>query len=195
MINYRLKVKLFYYRLLRNITYGGIIMKKNLKVFVLAGILSVGLMAGCSQAGTNESANIDSISSASVAQFYESSSIKGEELMNAINERSGAVAIATTNEDGTPNIATIVPSAVDENTLMFQFADNQTKVNLEERHLAVLSYYIYMPEAEEKADRNSGARLILKLINDEAKISELSTKAEAPEGVTFMEIVKVLPLG
>ncbi|NLB23196.1 MAG: hypothetical protein GX833_08055, partial [Clostridium sp.] len=62
-------------------------MKKNLKVFVLAGILSVGLMAGCSQAGANESANIDSISSASVAQFYESSSIKGEELMNAINER------------------------------------------------------------------------------------------------------------
>ena len=195
MINYRLKVKLFYYRLLRNITYGGIIMKKNLKVFVLAGILSVGLMAGCSQAGANESANIDSISSASVAQFYESSSIKGEELMNAINERSGAVAIATTNEDGTPNIATIVPPAVDENTLMFQFADNQTKVNLEERDLAVLSYYIYMPEAEEKADRNSGARLILKLITDEAKISELSTKAEAPEGVTFMEIVKVLPLG
>ena len=195
MKNYRLKVKLFYYRLLRNITYGGIIMKKNLKVFVLAGILSVGLMAGCSQAGANESANIDSISSASVAQFYESSSIKGEELMNAINERSGAVAIATTNEDGTPNIATIVPSAVDENTLMFQFADNQTKVNLEERDLAVLSYYIYMPEAEEKADRNSGARLILKLITDEAKISELSTKAEAPEGVTFMEIVKVLPLG
>ena len=59
----------------------------------------------------------------------------------------------------------------------------------------MLSYYIYMPEAEEKADRNSGARLILKLITDEAKISELSTKAEAPEGVTFMEIVKVLPLG
>ena len=169
-------------------------MKKNLKM-LLVGVLSVGLIAGCAQAGATESANIDSISSASVAQFYESSSIKGEELMNAINAGSGAVAIATTNKDGTPNIATIIPAAVDENTLMFQFADNQTKVNLEERDLAVLSYYIYKPEAEEKADRNSGARLILKLITDEAKISELSTKAEAPQGVTFMEIVKVLPLG
>ena len=170
-------------------------MKKNLKVFVLAGVLSVGLMAGCSPAAATESANIDSISSASVAHFYEASSLKGEELMNAINDRSGSVTIATTNEDGTPNIATLVPEAVDENTLMFQFAENQTKVNLEERDLAVLSYYIYKPEAEEKADRNSGARLILKLITDESKISELSTKAEAPAGVIFMEIVKVLPLG
>lgn len=139
--------------------------------------------------------SVDSISAASKAYYYEKSSLTGANLMNAISARKGAAAVSTTNEDGTPNIATVIPGVVDENHLMFGISPNQTKTNINERKIAVLSYYIYKPEALEKSERNIGARLILKLVEDETKIKDLMTKTKAAEGTIFMEIVKVLPLG
>jgi peptidoglycan hydrolase-like protein with peptidoglycan-binding domain len=139
--------------------------------------------------------SVDSISSASKANYYETSSLTGVNLMNAISARKGAVAVSTTNEDGTPNIATVIPGVADENHLMFGISPNQTKTNINERKIAVLSFYIYKPEAIEKSERNIGARLILKLVEDETKVKDLMTKTKAAEGTIFMEIVKVLPLG
>ncbi|MCB2288560.1 peptidoglycan-binding protein [Clostridium sp. CS001] len=139
--------------------------------------------------------NVDSISAASKTYYYESSSLTGVKLMDAIKARSGATSVATTNQDGTPNIATVVPGVADENHLQFGISPNQTSANILERKIAVLTFYIYNPTAVEKADRNIGARVVLKLVEDETKIKDLMTKTKAAEGTIFMEIVKVLPLG
>ena len=48
---------------------------------------------------------IDAGTSASVADFYGTFGISGDDLMNAINSYSGFYAVATVNEDGTPNTA------------------------------------------------------------------------------------------
>lgn len=173
---------------------------KRTKLFIIA-TLCMFIFVGCTGANETKDStketvhNVDSISAASKVVFYPDSSLEGQELIDAIEARTGAVAIATTNDDGTPNIATIIPGVADENTLMFGSTENQTKLNIDQRKLAVLSFYIYKPDAEEKSERNAGARLILKLVEDDSKLEELRTKTEAGEETIFMEIVKVLPIG
>jgi len=139
--------------------------------------------------------NVDSISAASKTYYYESSSLTGTKLMDAISGRKGATTVATTNEDGTPNIATVIPGVAGENHLMFGISPNQTSANMKERKLAVLTVYIYTPSAVEKADRNIGARVILKLVEDPIKLNELMLKTKGTASTIYMEIVKVLPLG
>lgn len=139
--------------------------------------------------------NVDSISSASKVYYYKSSSLTGQALLDAITQKKGAVAIATTNADNTPNIATVIPDVVDANILMFGITDNQTRHNIRERKIAVMSFYIYNPDAADKSIRNSGARIILRIIEDKAKIKELLLKTKKADDTTFMEIVKVLPVG
>lgn len=143
----------------------------------------------------DEAEKVDSFTSASVKNFYEASSLKGEDLFQAIKERKCAISVATVNPDGSPNAAVVIPGMADEKTLMFGLADNQTKVNFKERKDAVVTAYIYNPESEEKLERNVGARLVTKYIDDEAKIEELMKKTEANEGTMFLEIVEILPLG
>ena len=166
---------------------------KKTNLLIIA-TLCMFIFVGCT--GANETAqDIDSISAASTVAFYPDSSLEGQELIDAIEAMAGSVTIATTNDDSTPNIATIVPGVIDEKTLMFGSTENQTKANIESRKLAVLSYYIYKPDAEDKAERNAGARLVLELIEDETRVEELRTQTETGEETFFMEIVKVLPLG
>ncbi len=177
-------------------------MKKQLVISIaLASMVTVAL-TGCGKEATGgkeaniaETAKVESISAASKTYFYENSALKDQALLDAINERKGATTLATTNADGSPNLAVIVPGVADENTLMFGISENQTKVNIQERKLAVVSVYIYNPSAAEKTERNIGAKLVLKLVEDEAKIKELTEKTKAKEGTVFMDIVKVLPLG
>lgn len=174
-------------------------MKKLSRISLVFVLLFTLVLSGCSQKeelNIASMAKVDSISSASTTQFYEDSAISGEELLDAIRNMEGSITLATTNEDGSPNLAVIIPGVADENTLMFGIAPNQTKINIEERKLAVMSVYIYNPEAVEKTDRNIGAKLVLKLVEDEEKITKLTKDTDTPEGaMTFMEIVKVLPLG
>ena len=54
----------------------------------------------------------DAVSSASVADFYADAALTGDELMNAINAFSGTYLVATTNPDGTPNMAFFVFSMI-----------------------------------------------------------------------------------
>ncbi len=141
--------------------------------------------------------DIDSISAASTNQYYEQSSLTGEELMTSIANREGAVAVATTNPDGTPNIATVIPGVASDKHLAFGIVPNQTTNNLFGNKVAVMSYYLYEAQEEDKFERNKGARLVLQLVEDEATIKELREKnAETTsDNSIFVEIVKVLPLG
>lgn len=144
-----------------------------------------------------ENGNIDSISAASTNMYYEESSLTGEALMTSIANREGAVAIATTNPDGTPNIATTIPGVASDKHLSFGIVPNQTTNNLFGNKIAVMSYYVYEAQEEDKFERNKGARLVLQLVEDEATIKELreANPDTTSDTTIFTEIVKVLPLG
>jgi hypothetical protein len=173
-------------------------MKGKLTAFVLAAMV-VAALAGCSQqAAEGEQApepSVDSISQASVSNYYGDSSLTGQALVDVINNRQAAITVATTNADGTPNLATVIPAFVGEDVIVFGLAENQTKVNLMERKLGVISAYIYDPAAEEKLDRNRGARLVIERISDESEIKELMEANDLAEGSILVRVVEVLPLG
>lgn len=137
----------------------------------------------------------DAISSASKQNYYTGSSLTGDALFEALNKRELAISVATVNPDNTPNAAVVVPSVVDSETLMFGLADNQTKLNLLERKLAVITAYKYTPTAESKADRNIGARIVVEYIDNEDEIAALMEKSGASEGTFFVRIIKILPIG
>lgn len=139
--------------------------------------------------------SVDSISSASVTNYYQESSLKGEALFDALRERRCAIVVSTTNVDGSPNGAVVIPGVANESTLMFGMAENQTKVNLIERKYAVITAYIYNPDAPEKLKRNVGARIIVSYIADPAEIKRLLKETGAREGTIFVKIEEVLPLG
>lgn len=164
-------------------------MKKSL----LVAFVSVCLILG---AGAQSA---DSISAASKGNYYAKSSLAGEDLWKALESRQCAVAMATVNADGSPNLATVIPGVTKDRTaLIFGIAPNQTIVNLRERKLAVLSAYIYTPAATDKFERNKGARLVLELITDQAVITKLLEENKdrgASATSVFLKIVRVMPLG
>lgn len=167
--------------------------KKSLMIIL---VVIVTTLAGCAQPATEVPApSIDSISQASVSNYYGDSSLTGEDLVNTVNAREAAITVATTNADGTPNLATVIPMFVEEDVLVFGLAENQTKLNLMERNLGVVSAYVYNPQAEEKLERNIGARMVIERITDEAEIKELMEAHELSEGSILVRVVEVLPLG
>jgi len=138
---------------------------------------------------------VDTFTSASVVNFYESSALKGEALFTALRNRDTAITVATVNPDGTPNAAVVIPGVVNETTLQFGLADNQTKLNLQNDKRAVITAYIYSPKAVSKADRNIGAKLQVELITDAAELKTLFETTKAPVGTIFVKIIKIMPLG
>lgn len=121
-----------------------------------------------------ESVSVESISAASTNAFYSESSFTREELVCLFTERLGAVSIATTNADGALNLATAVPSMTEDGEYLFlSLSPCQTLTNLKERKMAVVESYIYNKDAEDKLDRNQGARVAVTLEEDEAKLIEL----------------------
>lgn len=137
----------------------------------------------------------DTTSSASL-YFYEKGSLTGEELMTAIRNAEGSCSVATVNTDGSPNLANFVPYPAGEEYLAFTFSSNVTKENLLRTGEAMVSYYIYDAEAEDKYERNQGARFKVEPVTDEAVIAQLHEETpEIPAGATFVHIVEVLPLG
>lgn len=131
---------------------------------------------------------------ASTSYYYEAASVTGDDFIAFVNERKGAVSIATTNEDGSPNLATLVPGITpDGKYLTITSAENQTIKNIEERKLAVFQFYNYQAQEEDKMKRNTGARAIVKY--DADKQAELTEQYKPREGSFMLEIVKVIPLG
>lgn len=57
--------------------------------------------------------------------------------------------------------------------LFLSLSPCQTLTNLKERKMAVVESYIYNKDAEDKLDRNQGARVAITLEEDEAKLIEL----------------------
>jgi hypothetical protein len=156
-------------------------------------------MAAVLLAGGLSAQSADSVSAASKANYYAKSSLQGEQLWYAIENRLGAATMATVNADGSPNIATVIPGVVkDRSALMFGIAPNQTSLNLKERKLAALSVYLYTPAATDKFERNKGARFVLELITDPALIAKLFEENKdrgASATTTFLRIVRILPIG
>ena len=146
-----------------------------------------------------EKPSTDAISAASKVAYYEKSSLKGEDLWTVIEKRAGAVVVATTNANGTPNAAVIIPGITKDRTaLIFGIAPNQTLENIQARKVAVVTIYVYNAAATDKFERNKGARLIVELITDTQEIKrqvEQNKDRGATEQSIFMKIVKVLPLG
>ena len=177
-------------------------MNKRLIALLCGTVMAFSLTACGNKADSNtgviiENASVDSISKASTKAFYEQSSLKGQELVDAVNARTGTFTYATTNEDGSPNLAIFGFGMIDENYAMAGISENQTLQNLKRNKIAVVSFYQYDATATDKFERNKGARLVIKLVEDKDKIDELKKKTEGKsnENTTFFEIVEVKPLG
>lgn len=171
----------------------------------LAAITAISLTA-CSSAKKEEvktsgvvieKASVDTISKASTKYYYEKSALQGKDLVDAVNARSGSFTYATTNEDGSPNLAVFGFGMIDEKYAMAGITASQSLENIKRNKIAVVSFYQYNPKAEDKLERNKGARLIIKLIEDKAKIDELKAKTQGKsnESTIFFEIVQTKPLG
>lgn len=138
--------------------------------------------------------SVDAVSSAS-GIFYEASSLDREGLLEAIGQADGGCTIATVNVDGSPNLIVSVPGVADETHLVFGWADNVTKDNIERDKQAVIAYYIYDKTGESKQQRHRGARVVCGLEEDTAIIQELAEATGAAPGSTFLTIKEILPIG
>ena len=112
----------------------------------------------------------------------------------------GECALATVNDDGSPNAALFMPCMVDESHVVFVLAPNRTRENVERTGLAWAVYVVASPAAEEKAQRHAGARLRLSLVRNEGETAdEYQAVAEKfprmnPYVLVF-RIEEILPVG
>ena len=139
----------------------------------------------------------DAVSSASVADFYADAALTGDDLMNAINAFSGTYLVATTNPDGTPNMAFFVFSMVkheDQYYLQLGLAENQSKVNLAAGSEGV-AIFGANPDvaAGDKPYPVAGARIRFKALEDPSLTEALN--ASGRPGAMFFEIVEIRPVG
>ena len=145
-----------------------------------------------------ETAAPDAVTSASVADYYASGMLTGDDLMNAINSYSGFYAVASVNPDGTPNIAYFIfgmKKLGDVYYVQLGISPNQTTVNIENGS-ELIAMYGALPAADAQLQSaTSGAKLILKKVEDEAILAELL--ATAPEGYApmYYEVVETRPIG
>ena len=160
---------------------------------VLAVLLACGLLLSCVYAFAE---TVDTLTTASVANYY--GVLNGDELMDAINSFSGFYAVASVNPDGTPNIAYFIygmKKLNDTYYIQLGINPNQTTVNIENGSELIAMYgALPNPEVELKSS-TSGAKMVLKKVEDEAILAELL--ASAPEGYVpyFYEVIETRPLG
>ena len=143
-----------------------------------------------------ETIEVDTVTSASVTDFYGKGMLSGDDLMDAINSYSGFYAIASVNPDGSPNLAFFIYGCVKEGDtyyLQLGLAANQTTANIEAGS-ELVAMYAAMP-AEGAAFPTSGARMRLRQVTDEALLTKLLESA--PQGYTpmYYEITATRPLG
>ena len=151
-------------------------------------------------AESSEPAVADTFTSASQGKyFYQDSALTDDALWQVMATYQAAPTIATVNPDGSPNLAVFMPGMPmeldGERYFVFGLADNQTKLNLQENKVGVLSLYQYNPKAEDKMERNIGARIKFEVVEDEDIINKLSEENEIREGSIICHAVEILPLG
>lgn len=216
-------------------------MKSSIKILVFS--LLVALCFGTVSAEPN----VDSISSASPNYYSNEAVIKdtngnsytaaerqiypfwaegSEMLKKAMSSGYDVVAptVATTNEDGSPNIAVYSFKPVvgtDYKYVSFNGGGygpvkSNTYANLRDRKLGVIMYYLHRPEfyprtaafataysnsteATQKGFkylRNQGARVIVKLVEDETLVESLKMLNNDTGNLNlYLEVVKVYPMG
>ena len=140
---------------------------------------------------------MDTVASASVADYYAAAALIGDDLMNAINAFTGTYLVSSTNPDGTPNTAYFIFSMIkldDAYYLQLGLAENQSKANLLANGCG-LAVYAANPTGEEGAMPYStaGARIWFKAIEDEAIATKLAEGARP--GALFFEVTELRPLG
>ena len=167
---------------------------------LLAVLLCLSLLSACAAFGEASEIPpaeiIDAGSSASVADFYGAYGLTGDDLMNAINSYAGSYAVATVNEDGTPNVAYFIYGCVkveDKYYISLGIAENQTRLNVLRTGEAVAMYAAAPDPASGMPYAVAGARMTLKLVTDEALLQQLVVP-EYPNTL-FAEIVAVRSLG
>lgn len=138
---------------------------------------------------------VDAVSSASVAtNVY--TNLDEAQLYEAINAYTAECMFATTNEDGTPNLAVFAGGyALGEGYIIFNWYDNQTKANLLRSRLGMIGYDIVDLSAEEKTGRHQGALVRVELVDGDER-DELAAGSEyINEGTVVVKVVEVLPIG
>lgn len=168
-------------------------MKKPIRLLALGLSLALGLgLAACGEKqGAQPSTSPDAVSSAS-ENHYQESSFDLERLLQSVKSFEGACTIATVNADGTPNLSVAIPGAVGE-CIYFYWADNTTKANLLRDGTAVVSWYLYHPEAENDAEKYQGARMVVSPITDEEELKKAAPDLSA--AATVLRIDELLPIG
>ncbi len=145
--------------------------------------------------------SVDTISSASTGIYYQDGTWSHEKFVELFTDgvsQHAAISIATTNADGTPNAATIIPSFVEGETEYLKIAVGSignTVENLRERKYGVITAYQHNPELEDKFERNNGIRLVVEHVEDEALVAQFNEGNQYPDNTVYMKIVKYLPLG
>ena len=76
-------------------------LKKIMLSVIALCVLGAGTVSA-SETEIPEGKEVDSVSGASVTDYYGDFGMSGDELMEAVNAPSGSYVIATVNEDGTP---------------------------------------------------------------------------------------------
>lgn len=140
--------------------------------------------------------DVDVFTSASVADYYASAALTGDDLMNAVNSQSGCYLVSTTNPDGSPNTAYFIfaiKKLDDKYYLQLGLAPNQSLNNLNANGEG-LAIYAANPAADAKPYAISGARIRFVAIEDQAIVDALTAEAARP-GAIFFEITEVKPLG
>lgn len=142
-----------------------------------------------------EDSPVDAVSSAS-ADTNKFKNMDQATLMTQLPTMTGLVAVATTNEDGSPNLAVFIPSATGDKYIYFGFAPNATQANLLRDKRAVLLYDEYDLSVENPSDRHYGCRVKVQLVEDEKVLEGLKESMGAYADIaTVVEVVEVLPMG
>ena len=160
---------------------------------ILSVLLACVLLASCAFAAAEA---VDTVTTASVANYY--GALAGDELMEAINSNSGFYAVASVNPDGTPNIAYFIYNMKklgDTYYIQLGINPNQTTANIDNGS-ALIAMYGALPAADAQlATATSGAKMVLKKVEDEATLAELLKTA--PEGYSpmYYEVIETRPIG
>ncbi len=154
-----------------------------MKIYQIILLFVCSLVFFCSAAF---GADVDGVAGASKKNYYQQSSLTGDELLKVIKNRDAAFVLSTTNPDNSPNAGVFIPGVVSDSVLKFGMAKNQTALNIKRTRKAVLTVYRLLPDQSGK-HRHQGARLILELLEGE--------KAQQSARIIQMKIKRVLPLG
>ena len=131
-----------------------------------------------SAAEVPDGTEVDSVSGASVVDYYGDFGLAGDTLMDAINSQSGAYVIATVNEDGSPHIGYFVYSMLKDGKdyyILLGLSENQTRSNLSRTGQAMALYTANPDKDAAEQYAVSGARMTLELVTDEDLIEKLNT--------------------